>query len=143
MSEEHTNEHREPFLGKLGATVTATVCGGVLVFALSAVVTAPQEADKGIIETVKRIDQRLRDHEAIYNEHRANSGADIKELAIQVNAGTIDRYTAKDAAKDLGAIKAIDDEREHRTRSDMARLEDRIERLEEHNEQEHRIYRTQ
>ena len=126
MSEDHTNEHREPFLGKLGATVVATVCGGVLVFALSAVVTAPQEADKDIIETIRSIDERLREHEAVYNEHRANSGADIKELAIQVEAGTIDRYRANDAAKDFARIEAVAAEREQRTRGDLARIDKQL-----------------
>ena len=141
MSEEHTNEHREPFLGKLGATVTATVCGGVLVFALSAVVTAPQEADKDIIERLRGLDQRLRDHEAVYNEHRANSGADIKELAIQVDAGTDDRYTAKDAAKDFARIEAIAAEREQRTRSDISRIDGQLRGIMEYLTEEQREIR--
>ena len=141
MSEEHTNEHHEPFLGKLGASIIAAVSGGILVLLISSAVTAPQEADKDIIERINGIDQRLREHEAIYNEHRANAGADIKELAIQVDAGTEDRYKAKDAAKDFARIEAIAAEREQRTRSDLARIDAQLRGIMEYLTEEQREQR--
>ena len=126
MSEEHTNEHREPFLGKLGATVTATVCGGVLVFALSAVVTAPQNADVEIKQSISELRAQVDELRATYQEHRANAGADIKELSIQVESGTNDRYTSKDAERDHARIEALDAERESALRRDISRIENQM-----------------
>ena len=123
MSEDTHNEHRDPFLGKWGASAIATVSGGLLLLVISGVINAPKEADVEIKQSIAQLEREVDELRETYNEHRANSQARFEELKIKVDAGTDDRYRQQDAERDFSKIYAIQEEREQRTRSDISRLD--------------------
>jgi len=139
MSEENKSE----FVSRRMAGAITTVAGGFLLVVMVAAYNYPEKADNKIEAHIAEVERELDEHRATYNEHRANAGADLKELRSLVEAGTDDRYKGKDAKKDFDKREAIDDEREQRTRSDISRLEKEIDRLKDERAQEKRIYRTQ
>jgi len=130
MTEEHHNDDtKQPYLGRLGATVIATLCGGILLVFVSAAFNAPQRAD----EKSARLDAAqeleivaLRSEIAAlreaYNEHRANSGADLKELRSLVEAGSQNRFTEIDWERENARLL----EREQANRRDIARIDGQL-----------------
>jgi len=101
---------RQPFMGKLGASVVATVCGGILTFGVLAALNAPQRNDARSAQRDNAQQHYIDTLRGEIDELRGLIGQD--EVYLERISGRIDNLETKH------------DQQQEATQRDISRLDD-------------------
>lgn len=114
---------RTSFLGDAGRSIGLTLIGGLLLAVIINAISSPQErareSDQELATDIANLRGEVDELRKEYQEHRVAIDSLVARLEIQVEQGTIDRYTARDAT----ALKELLAERQQGNERELARLD--------------------